>query len=130
MSRRIRRTSSQSGVRQEDFLGSLLFAVMLRGPLEKAAKAAPTGYILAIHDDVWLHGSPEALAILDVTLERHTAVGLIEARNECGVYCHAPEVGAHVTHTLGLPHKIHGLVMARSSVGIPQVCPELWQPAD
>jgi hypothetical protein len=51
-----------------------------RWTLEKAAKAAPTGHILAIHNTVLLYGSPEILATMDVALECHiSAKGLIQA---------------------------------------------------
>ena len=51
---------SQSGVRQGDPLGPLLFALALQGPLKKAAEGF-SGFAVAFLDDMTAVGRPEAL---------------------------------------------------------------------
>jgi hypothetical protein len=78
--------TSQSGVRQGDFCGPLLFALALQGPLERVREAFPDVRVVAYADDVHLQGPPEAAIEAFRLLVTVTApIGLTPSLPKCAV---------------------------------------------
>ena len=112
--------TSQSGVRQGDPLGTLLFALTLQGPLEHTQQLHPNARFLALHDDVHVHGKPSELAAGVAALrERAQSIGLRLRLSKCAVYSPTPAVGAETARLIGIPHAEEGIVAAGSPVGSP-----------
>jgi hypothetical protein len=111
--------SSQSGVRQGDPLGPLLFAITLQGPLEEVA-AMDLARPLAYADDTFLQGAPAptmqafaALTALAARLSLHTQPA------KCAVYSTDGAATASVASHLGVHHAPDGLLAAGTPVGTP-----------
>jgi hypothetical protein len=110
--------SSQRGVRQDDPLGPFLFGLTLQGALEQVDAAALEGQVLALHDDVTLHGRVDALVTMDRVLRSSSeALGLSRARHKCAVYSPDPATRSRAARALDLPEARDGVVVAGSPVG-------------
>jgi hypothetical protein len=104
--------SSQSGVRQGDPLGPLLFAITLQGPLEEVA-AMGLARPLAYADDTFLQGAPAptmrafaALTALAVPLGLHSQPA------KCAVHSGDHATAAAIAGQLGVRHAPEGLLAA------------------
>jgi Reverse transcriptase (RNA-dependent DNA polymerase) len=111
--------SSQSGVRQGDPLGPLLFALALHETLESVPRQVPAVGVLAIADDAFLQGPPDALrGALDVFCEGAAVVGLEIARDKCALTGGgAAETGLALAADLGVAHSPDGIVAAGTPIG-------------
>jgi hypothetical protein len=111
--------SSQSGVRQGDPLGLLLFALNLQGPLEEVAAmglARPPAYA----DDTFLQGAPApimrafaALTALADPLSLHSQPA------KCAVHSGDHAAATTVASQLGVRHAPEGLLAAGTHIGTP-----------
>jgi hypothetical protein len=110
---------SQSGVRQGDPLGPLLFALTLQGPLEEVTEMHPARP-LAYADDTFLQGAPgptmqayQALTALAAPL------GLHAQQTRGAVYSADDAAAAHIARHLKVRHAREGLLAAGTPVGTP-----------
>jgi hypothetical protein len=107
--------SSQSGVRQSESLGPLLFAITLQGPLEEVAAMD-----LAYADDAFLQGAPAPTMSAFGTLTALAApLGLHTQPVKCAVYSTDDAAAASVASHLGVRHAHDGLLAAGTPVGTP-----------
>ncbi|MEL6449579.1 MAG: reverse transcriptase domain-containing protein [Pseudomonadota bacterium] len=111
---------SQTGVRQGDPLGPLLFALALQKPLRGALAAAPGAHGIAYLDDCTAVGKSSALRAflkeLDGTGPNSVrSIGLRIRKDKCGLYGGTGTACADLAAAVKLPHKPDGLTV----VGVP-----------
>jgi hypothetical protein len=110
---------SQSGVRQVDPLGPLLFAPTLQGPLEEVA-AMGLARPLTYADDTFLQGA------LAPTMQAFTALtalaallGIYSQPAKCAVHFGDHAAATAVADQLGMRHAPEGLPAAGTPIGTP-----------
>lgn len=110
--------SSQSGVRQGDPLGPLLFALTLQGPLERLDERVPAAAPLALHDDVSIQGPPDALGdACKVLIEEVAPLGLHLAVHKCAATASSNAAAAAAAEAAGVPACPDGIVVSGSPIG-------------
>jgi hypothetical protein len=110
---------SQSGVRQGDPLGPLLFALTLQGPLEEVAAMGLTRP-LAYADDTFLQGAPAPTMQAFAALTALAApLGLRSQPAKCAVHSVDPAAAAAVASQLGVRHAPEGILAAGTPLGAP-----------
>jgi hypothetical protein len=110
--------SSQSGVRQGDPLGPLLFALTLQGPLEQVAEMGLARPV-AFADDTFLQGAREpTMRAFQVLTALDAPLGLCAQPDKCAVYSKdTAAAAASVATALGMHHAPAGLLAAGTPVG-------------
>jgi hypothetical protein len=109
--------SSQSGVRQGDPLGPLLFALTLQGPLEQVAEMGLARPV-AFADDTFLQGAPApTMRAFHALTALAAPLGLSAQPDKCAVYSEDAAAAASVATTLGMHHAPDGLLAAGTPVG-------------
>jgi hypothetical protein len=109
--------SSQSGVRQGDPLGPLLFALTLQGPLEQVAEMGLARPV-AFADDTFLQGAREpTMRAFQVLAALAAPLGLCAQPDKCAVYSEDTAAAACVATALGMHHAPAGLLAAGTPIG-------------
>ena len=111
---------SQTGVRQGDPLGMLLFSLALQRPLERTRDAAPGVAVLALADDVSLVGRVDALGIAFRKLqgpEGAAGIGLRVQQRKCAITSGPPDDVARLAVELGVEHRAPGVTVCGTPIG-------------
>jgi hypothetical protein len=110
---------SQSGVRQGEHIGSLLFALTLQGPLEQVA-AMNLARPLAYADNNFLQGAPEPTTqAFQALLTLAGPLGFHPKADECAVYSVDARATASVASQLGVRHGPDGLLAPGRHPNVP-----------
>ena len=111
---------SQTGVRQGDPLGMLLFSLALQRPLERTRDAAPDVAVLALADDVSLVGRVDALGTAFRTLQGAdgaAGIGLRVQQRKCAITSGPPDDAARLAVELGIEHRPGGVTVCGTPIG-------------
>ena len=109
---------SQTGVRQGDPLGPLLFALTMQKVLLQVCEAHPDIRAVAYADDTFLVGSADTVTAAFPTMCSEGAdLGLAVQLAKCEAYSGAREHAERVASTLGVKHAADGLLVAGMPVG-------------
>ena len=110
---------SQTGVRQGDPLGPLLFALALQGPLERTCEVAPTASLGGYLDDIRFVGrAPQLRAAFPVLRAEALEIGLRMRPSKMALTGGPdPESGALLAAELGVRHCPDGVVLCGTPVG-------------
>jgi hypothetical protein len=88
--------------------------------LESNNAAHEDSHVLALHDDVCLVGSAQAVRLADSELTRAAAaIGLSKAPRKCGLFGHTPSAALETAQLLGMPHQEEGVLVAGCPIGTP-----------
>jgi hypothetical protein len=110
---------SQSGVRQGEPLGPLLFALTLKGPLQMVAELNQAR-TLAYADDTFLQGALEPTIRAYQALTALAApLGLHAQLTKCKVYSEDASAASAIADHLELQHAPEGLLAAGTPIGTP-----------
>jgi hypothetical protein len=110
--------SSQSGVRQGDPLGPLLFALTLQGPLEEVA-AIGLARPLAYTHDMFLQGAPASTTRTFAATALAAPLNLRCQPAKCAVHSADHAAATAVVGQLSVRHAQEGLLAAGTPVGTP-----------
>jgi hypothetical protein len=110
--------ASQSGVRQGDPCGPLLFALALQGPFERVRDAFPDVRVVAYANDVHLQSPPEAATEAFRLLVTATAPsGFTPSLPKCVAFAQPAATGLAVAFALCIARRPEGLVAAGTPLG-------------
>ena len=110
--------SSQTGVRQGDPAGPLLFSLALQGPLEQVSRDFPQVHAVAYADDCYLQGPAEAVvAAFADFCDTIRPLGLTVVPGKSFAYSEDLAASARVAAELEVEHAAEGFVAAGTPIG-------------
>jgi hypothetical protein len=102
---------SQSGVRQSDPCGMLVFCLTLQTPLEYTQQLHPQTWVLAFADDRYFQGPPRpAVAAFHSLSDLAATIGLHMQLPKCSVYGHDTVAAEEMAQELGIGHAKAGMM--------------------
>jgi hypothetical protein len=111
---------SQSGLRQEDQCGMLVFCIALQTHLEHTQQLHPQALFLAFADDCYLQGPPRhAAAAFHSLSDLAATIGLHMQLPKCSVYGHDTVAAQEVAEELGIGHAKAGMMACGTPLGTP-----------
>jgi hypothetical protein len=111
---------SQSGVRQGDPCGMLVFCLAFQTPLEQTQQLHPQTRVLAFADDCYLQGPPRhAAAAFHSLRDLAATIGLHMQLPKCSVYGHDTVAAEEVAQELGIGHAKAGMMACFTPLGTP-----------
>ena len=109
---------SQTGVRQGDPMGPLLFALALQGPLQVIAAQHPDSRPIAYADDTSLQGTPDQVVAAFRALTAEGAkIGLTARPDKCVAFSTDSAAARAVAERLGIQHASDGIVAVGTPIG-------------